>query len=239
MENLLFFIIAALVFIVKIRAGMKEYKEQRPEREEDDALSPRPLNAPPPLQRGQTPPPAGSPTPPPRPRPTLLPPHPLPQNLPQLFDELLGVERSDDGERELPLTRAAAPPAPTPASPQPISPPTPLSSAPPTAPEARPTLPRSAVPTAPRSAVLPAERRRYLAPEDIAPPPAVTPSASLNTADLMAQNLAQAFPAAMQQLRSLRMGDRAPIRVRVGGRPGLRQAVIMAEVLQRPRAYDL
>lgn len=198
MENLIFLFIAALVFIFKIREGMKKYHEQRPER--DGNASPAPPAAP------------G------RPRPTM-PPRPVPQTLPQLFDELLGVDRPASDGRELPMTRAAAAPQP---------PPVPVSAS-------RPTIRVSG------SAVVPAERRRYLDDEEDGGSIVASASAamSLTPAELMAQNMAKAFPAAMRQVRALRPGVHAPIHVRVGGRSGLRHAVIMAEVLQRPRAYDL
>ena len=203
MENLIFLFIAALVFIFKIREGMKKYNEQRPGR--DGKASPeRPVV----IRRSPPAPPAA----PGRPRPTM-PPRPVPQTLPQLFDELLGVDRPASDERELPMTRAAAA-----RQPAPVPPPVPASG----------------------SAVVPAERRRYLDDDDSGSIVASASAAmSLTPADLLAQNMAKAFPAAMRQVRALRPGVHAPIHVRVGGRSGLRHAVIMAEVLQRPRAYDL
>ncbi|MDQ0290357.1 hypothetical protein [Oligosphaera ethanolica] len=203
MENLIFLIIAALVFIFKIREGMKKYNEQRPERDGNASSEPPVI-----IRRNPPAPPAA----PGRPRPTM-PPRPVPQTLPQLFDELLGVERPADDERELPTTRAAAA-----RQPAPVPPPVPASG----------------------SAVVPAERRRYLDDDDSGSIVASASAAmSLTHADMMAQNMAKAFPAAMRQVRSLRPGVHAPIHVCVGGRSGLRHAVIMAEVLQRPRAYDL
>lgn len=203
MENLIFLIIAALVFIFKIREGMKKYNEQRPERDGNASSEPPVI-----IRRSPPAPPAA----PGRPRPTM-PPRPVPQTLPQLFDELLGVERPADDERELPTTRAAAA-----RQPAPVPPPVPASG----------------------SAVVPAERRRYLDDDDSGSIVASASAAmSLTHADMMAQNMAKAFPAAMRQVRSLRPGVHAPIHVCVGGRSGLRHAVIMAEVLQRPRAYDL
>lgn len=212
MENLIFLIIAALVFIFKIREGMKKYNEQRPERDGNASSEPPVI-----IRRNS---PASRPAVPaqpaapgrPRPRPTM-PPRPVPQTLPQLFDELLGVERPADDERELPTTRAATAPPP-----RPMPPPVPASG----------------------SAVVPAERRRYLDDDDSGSIVASASAAmSLTPAALLAQNMAKAFPAAMRQVRALRPGVHAPIHVRVGGRSGLRHAVIMAEVLQRPRAYDL
>lgn len=207
MENLIFLFIAALVFIFKIREGMKKYHEQRPER--DGNASPEP----PVVIRRRPPAPPAAPG---RPRPTM-PPRPVPQTLPQLFDELLGVDRPASDERELPMTRAAAAPQP---------PPVPVSAS-------RPTIRVSG------SAVVPAERRRYLDDDEDGGSIVASSAMSLTPAELMAQNMAKAFPAAMRQVRALRPGVHAPIHVRVGGRSGLRHAVIMAEVLQRPRAYDL
>ncbi|MDD4537937.1 MAG: hypothetical protein PHT80_02890 [Lentisphaeria bacterium] len=217
MENLIFLIIAVLVFIFKIREGMKKYHEQRPERDGNASSEPPVvIRRSTPASRPAVP---VQPAAPPRPRPTM-PPRPVPQTLPQLFDELLGVERPTDDERELPTTRAAAAPVP---------PPVPALAA-------RPTIRVSG------SAVVPTERRRYLDDDDDDSGSIVASASaalSLTPADLLAQNMAKAFPAAMRQVRSLRPGMHAPIHVRVGGRSGLRHAVIMAEVLQRPRAYDL
>ncbi len=219
MDNLIVMIIVGLVFFFKIRAGMKKYHEQRPER--DGSASPEPPVV---IRRHpQAPRPAKpvSPVAPTRP-PATMPPRPVPQNLPQLFDELLGVDRPASDERELPMTRAAAaaPPAPVP-PPVPVQP-------------SRPTIRESG------AAVVPAEQRRYLDADDSGSIMASASAAmSLAPADLMAQSMAKAFPAAMQQVRALRPGVHAPIHVCVGGRSGLRHAVIMAEVLQRPRAYDL
>jgi len=210
MENLIFLIIAALVFIFKIREGMKKYQEQRPERDENTSPA-----APVVIRRNAPASPAAKPAQPPAParspRPAMSP-RPVPDTLPRLFDELLGVDRPASDERELPMTNAAAAPPPTP-----------------------PPVPRQS-----GAVAVPAERRRYLDDDDSGSIVASASAAmSLTPADLLAQNMAKAFPAAMRQVRALRPGVHAPIHVRVGGRSGLRHAVIMAEVLQRPRAYDL
>ncbi|MGI5924992.1 MAG: hypothetical protein ACOX9E_13685 [Lentisphaeria bacterium] len=214
MEELIYFLLMVGV-ILSARSRMKKEQEQRPTRHDDEA--PPEL---PPLVIRRAPQ-----------RPTL-PPRAGQQSLPQLFDELLGVERDEDDEQELPMTQPSAAPASSESLPPPLPPPLPVSP-----PPTQPTIRVSG------AAVVPPERRRYVEDTgDKAPPPvaaAASVPASLTPAELLGQSLATAFPETTQQVHTLRPGGRAPIPVRVGGRSGLRRAVIMAEILQRPRAYDL
>lgn len=215
MDELIFLLIIAVGIILSVRNNIKKEHEQRSARR-DEATPPPEL---PPVVIRRAPP-----------QPTL-PPRSEPQNLSQLFDELLGVERDQDDEQELPMTRPSAAPASSEPLPPPLPPPLPVS------PPQQPTIRVSG------AAVVPPERRRYVedtGDKSLPPVAATSVPASLTPAELMGQSLATAFPETTQQVHTLRPGGHAaPIPVRVGGRSGLRRAVIMAEILQRPRAYDL
>ncbi|NMA46683.1 MAG: hypothetical protein GX945_08985 [Lentisphaerae bacterium] len=216
MEELIYFLLMVGV-ILSARSRMKKEQEQRPTRHDDEA----PPDLPPLVIRRA-------------PQRPTLPPRAGQQSLPQLFDELLGVERDEDDEQELPMSSPDAAPASSESLPVPLPLPPPLPVSP------APTQPMIRVSGA---AAVPPERRRYVEDTgDKASPPVAAASmpASLTPAELLGQNLATAFPETTQQVHTLRPGGRAaPIPVRVGGRSGLRRAVIMAEILQRPRAYDL
>lgn len=217
MEELIYLLVVVGV-ILSIRSHLKKFQAQRPARR-DDKSSPEP----PPVVIRREPP--VSPL-----RPTL-PPQLGTQNLPQLFDELLGVEREQDDERELPVIRPSVTPAPSKPlpGPPPLPPPLPVS-------PQRPTIRMSG------AAVVPPERRRYVdedGDETHLPVATAAAPATPTPVEWMAQSMAKAFPEMKQKEHSSRPGVRVPIPVRVGGRSGLRRAVIMAEILQRPRAYDL
>ena len=49
----------------------------------------------------------------------------------------------------------------------------------------------------------------------------------------------EAFPKAMSRVRRLKRGTRAPIVLSIGSAKDLRKAVLLREVLMRPRAFDL
>lgn len=49
----------------------------------------------------------------------------------------------------------------------------------------------------------------------------------------------QAFPKAMSRVRRLKRGTRSPIVLTIGGAKDLRKAVLLREVLMRPRAFDI
>ncbi len=125
-------------------------------------------------------------------------------------------------------------------------------SPPATAPPVPPPLPAPAPPPlpAPRPAYAAPVTRRYLT-EDTATPPAPAPvRASIEEAAPAAprlpstdavyrESLRKAFPPAMAIIRETRSQGRPPFAVRLRGRHSLRQAIVLAEVLGPPRAFDL
>jgi len=57
--------------------------------------------------------------------------------------------------------------------------------------------------------------------------------------ELMGEALSTAFPASMKQARQARFGQARPVVLNAMGRKNLRQGILFAEVLARPRAFDL
>ncbi len=181
MENLFFIIIAGVVLFVKIRQSMKTHSENRPGQGRDRGQS---ESFPPPLPTRR------------QPGPVLRRAQPQPlrpatsssgeRGLPQLLDELLGVDTLEPAPAEgLPL------------QPQPA-----LDDG-----DSGPTLPPLAAP--------------------------------VSSAPLLGQSLTPAFPASAKHGFDRRGGVRQPFRLRVRGKDDLRRAVVLGEVLGRPRAFDV
>ncbi|HOG51480.1 MAG TPA: hypothetical protein PKY10_12895 [Lentisphaeria bacterium] len=184
METLLTIIIVAVALFLKVRQGMKAYQKNRPGQKRDGEL---PDLFPPPLPTKREPGPVlRRPQSPPPLRPTTLPQYGE-RGLPQLLDELLGLDILESEPVEV----------------LPVQPPEP-------------------------------------APEEGGSGPTLPPlAASVSSEQLFSQSLAPAFPAAAKKNSEHSDGSRRPFRIHVRGKADLRRAVVLSEVLGRPRAYDV
>ncbi|MBT3378503.1 MAG: hypothetical protein HN742_25145 [Lentisphaerae bacterium] len=85
-------------------------------------------------------------------------------------------------------------------------------------------------------------KRRYLSSETPGSGSSLrqhTPRANKTERELMSEALTTAFPAGVKRAREASRGQARPIVLNVRGRRNLRQGILFAEVLARPRAFDL
>jgi hypothetical protein len=219
-------IIIFIIIVINVLRRIAEFNRKRPKTEDDwrewsaadDASAP-----PSPLR------PSGS---------QAVPPRPTPSDRVREILEQLG----QGGEPSPPPFAVPVPP-PLPVLPSPVPPPLPV---------LRPVLQVPAPPPLLAPAARPAYAapavRRYLAEEAAAEPKAVvaatepaTPlSTRMPTTDAVyRESLRKAFPPAMGIIREARSQGRTPFTIRLRGRQYLRQAIVLAEVLGPPRAFDL
>ncbi len=64
-------------------------------------------------------------------------------------------------------------------------------------------------------------------------------AADVSATSIADESFQYAFPEAMRKVRRLRRGTRAPIVLKIRGREDMRRAILVREVLMRPRAYDI
>jgi hypothetical protein len=123
-------------------------------------------------------------------------------------------------------------------------------SPPPLTPVVPPPLPTPVPPPVPvaRPAYSAPVARRYLAEETPEQPQAEVATAEASmpplsrppTSDAVyRESLRKAFPPALAIIRETRAQGRPPFTIRLRGRQSLRQAIVLAEVLGPPRAFDL